>query len=827
MKKQNNSKEGKDIKADSIHESHVLEEYCLTAMHLALGKRLVNATSYDKYKSLALAIKYELIDKHLATEVKYKKHNLKKVYYLSMEFLMGRSMQNAADNLGIEKTASESIRKTGIELEDVYEQEFDAGLGNGGLGRLAACFLDSMATMNIPGYGYGIRYEYGMFNQAIKDGWQVEYPDNWLFRGNPWEVQRLDKMVKVKFYGHTESIVGEEGQLKTEWVDTDDILAVPYENLIPGYDTDTVNLLTLWSAKSTEQFNLDYFNQGNYVKALSQKDADETISKVLYPRDDIESGKELRLKQQYFFVSASIQQIVNSFLEKNDNFEQFSNKVAIQLNDTHPTVAIPELMRLLLDEYGLDWEKAWNITTNTFAYTNHTLLPEALEKWSVGLFETLLPRLLEIIYEINKRFMDEVREIYPNDTLKLQNLSIIEEGDVKSIRMAYLAIVGSHSINGVAKLHSELLKNNLLPDFYELWPRKFNNKTNGVTQRRWLKQSNPKLSGLITETIGDGWIKDLYQLKKLGKSARDKSFQQAWKDVKKSNKLVFTDYLNKNFGFNVNPDSMFDIQVKRLHEYKRQLLNVLHVVALYNKIKNNPKGNYTPRTVMIGGKAAPSYQIAKLIIKLINDVAEVINKDPQTSDYLKLFFLPNYRVSLAERIFPASDLSEQISTAGKEASGTGNMKFSLNGALTIGTLDGANIEIKDAVGDDNIFIFGLTADEVMNYKAQGYNPWDYYNSNEELKQVLDMISNGFFSPDDNDRFKPLVYDSLLNGGDQYMLLADFDGYLKSQDEVSKCYSKENEWTEKSIINVANMGYFSSDRTIAAYAKEIWNLKYKV
>jgi len=551
------------------------------------------------------------------------------------------------------------------------------------------------------------------------------------------------------------------------------------------------------------------------------------VGKVLYPRDDICSGKELRLKQQYFFVSASIQQIIKSFLEKNDKFEQFSDKVAIQLNDTHPTVAIPELMRILLDKYDLDWETAWGITTNTFAYTNHTLLPEALEKWSVDLFRKLLPRLLDIIYEINKRFLDEVREIYPNDTQKLQSLSIIEEGDVKSIRMAYLAIVGSHSINGVAMLHSQLLKDNLLPDFYELWPEKFSNKTNGITQRRWLKQSNPKLSELITETIGDGWVKDLYQLKKLEKYSKEKSFQQAWREVKKSNKLIFTDFLKGNFGFEINPNSMFDVQVKRLHEYKRQLLNILHVVTLYKKIKENPNGNYTPRTVMIGGKAAPSYQIAKLIIKLINDIADVINNDSQTSDYLKLFFLPNYRVSLAERIFPASDLSEQISTAGKEASGTGNMKFSLNGALTIGTLDGANIEIKDAVGDDNIFIFGLTANEVMIRKAQGYNPWDYYNSNGELKQVLDMISDGFFSPDDNDRFKPLINDTLLNGGDQYMLLADFDSYLKCQKRVAECYAQEDIWTEKSIINVANMGYFSSDRTIAEYANEIWNVKYRI
>ncbi len=824
MKRADNNKCNGDVK-DTIHQAHILERYCVHAMHIALGKRLTNATSYDKYQSLALAIKSELAEKCLATEEYHKKHKLKKVYYLSLEFLMGRSMQNAADNLGVEEVAKESVRKVGIELEDAYEQEFDAGLGNGGLGRLAACFLDSMATMNIPGQGYGIRYEYGIFNQGIKDGWQIESPDCWLFRGNPWETQRLDQMVQVKFYGRTKSYLDKEGRLKTEWIDTKDIMAVPYDNFIPGYDTETVNKLVLWSAKSTEQFNLDYFNQGDYIKALEQKDADETISKVLYPRDDISSGKELRLKQQYFFVSASIQQIVNSFVEEYDDFDKFPDKVAIQLNDTHPTVAIPELMRILLDNYGMDWEKAWRITKNTFAYTNHTLLPEALEKWSVELFRKLLPRVLEIIFEINQRFLDEVRELYPGDDEKVRSLSIIEEGGDKNIRMAYLAIVGSHSVNGVAKLHSKLLKENLLPNFYELWPGKFNNKTNGITQRRWLKQSNPNLSDLITDKIGKGWIKDLNELRKLEKFADDKKFQKAWDDVKRSNKLKFSKYLKDNFDFDVNPDSLFDIQVKRLHEYKRQLLNVLHVIHLYNKIKDNPEGNHVPRTVMIGGKAAPSYQIAKLIIKLINDVAEIINNDPDTSDYLKLFFLPNYRVSFAEKIFPASDLSEQISTAGKEASGTGNMKFSLNGALTIGTLDGANIEIKDAVRDENIFIFGLTADEVMQKKTDGYNPWDYYNSNSDLKRVLDMISDGTFSPDDNDRFKPLVLDSLLNGGDQYMLLADFDSYIKAQEEVSKCYQNQDAWIKKSIINVANMGYFSSDRTIAEYADEIWNVKY--
>lgn len=811
---------------ENIHDVNSLEDYCIHALHLAVGKRLKNATGYDKYQSLAIAIKSELVNKHLKTEEIYNKNNVKRVYYLSLEFLMGRSMQNAADNLNLEDAARKGIKDFGMELEEIYAQECDAGLGNGGLGRLAACFLDSMATMNIPGYGYGIRYEYGIFNQKIENGWQVELPDNWMFKGNPWEIQRADKIVTVKFHGKTRSYTDDMGKNRTEWIDTDDILAVPYENFIPGYDTDTVNLLTLWSAKSTDQFNLDYFNNGDYVGSVKRKDSDETISKVLYPRDDYFAGKELRLKQQYFFVSASIQQIIKSYLDDNSDFEEFADKIAIQLNDTHPTVAIPELMRLFIDEYDVEWDKAWDITTRTFAYTNHTLLPEALEKWDVNLFESLLPRLLEIIYEINSRHLDEVRKLYPGNDQKLGALSIIEEGDNKSIRMAYLAIVGSHSINGVAKLHSLLLKENLLPDFYELWPEKFNNKTNGVTQRRWLKQSNPALSKLITDTIGNKWIKDLFELKNLEEHSKDKSFQDEWKKIKNTNKVDFANYLNDKFGFEINPLSMFDVQVKRLHEYKRQLLNVLHVIYRYMKMKDNPNKEYIPRTVMIGGKAAPSYQIAKLIIKLINDVAAVINNDPDTSDSLKLFFLPNYCVSLGERIFPASDLSEQISTAGKEASGTGNMKFSLNGALTIGTLDGANIEIKDAVGEENIFIFGLTAQEVMNQQAQGYNPWDYYNSNSDLKQALDLVANGFFSPDDRNRYKTLIFDTLLNGGDQYMLMADFNSYVVAQNSVDECYGKQDAWNEKSIINVANMGYFSSDRTISEYAKEIWNIKYK-
>jgi len=796
----------------------------IDALHHVVGRSLDRASNCDKFESLATAVRSELIDKWLETEKRYRAQGVKRVYYLSLEFLMGRELLNSLSSLKIEEEAAAALHDLGVRLEEIYDEEHHAALGNGGLGRLAACFLDSMATLDIPGYGFGIRYQYGMFNQEIKDGWQVEKPDNWLFRGNPWIICRDHRTVRVKFGGRTQTTTGKDGKYKVEWIDTDDVLAVPYALLIPGYDTETVNMLTLWSAKATEEFNLNYFNSGDYIEAVREKDMVETISMVLYPNDNLYCGRALRLKQQYFFVAASIHEVVSYFLEECDDLRKLPEKAAIQLNDTHPAIAVAELMRVLVDEQSLEWDDAWAVATKVFAYTNHTLMPESLERWSVDLYSKLLPRLLEIIYEINFRFLHQVNIFFEGDQDKIRSMSLIEDSpDGKYIRMAYLAIVGSHSVNGVAGLHSELIKSRLFRDFYQMWPEKFNNKTNGITQRRWLKQANPALAKLVTEAVGDGWVKDLYQLKKLEKSAKDAAFRSKWMAIKAENKRQFAQFVAQEYGFTVDPATMFDFQVKRIHEYKRQLLNVLGLAARYLRIKANPNGDFVPRTVFFGGKAAPGYSTAKLIIKLINDVASLVNNDPKTNHLLKAYFLPNYRVTVAERIFPASDLSEQISTAGTEASGTGNMKFALNGALTIGTLDGANIEIKDAVGDDNIFIFGLKANEVADLKASGYRPRDYYNADPELKHVVDLLDRGFFSPDDANRFKPLVR-GLLDGGDNFLLLADFASYMECQDYVDKCYRDQTLWTKKSINNVANMGFFSSDRTIREYARDVWGIK---
>ncbi len=801
---------------------HTVAQSCMDSLHHAVGKRLEYATQYDKYQSLCYALRDVMLDRWHATHAKYVKTNQKKVYYLSLEFLIGRALQNVVDNLGAEQLISEGVKYLGTELEELYELGKDAGLGNGGLGRLAACFLDSMATMDIAGIGFGIRYHYGMFNQDIVDGYQVEKPDNWLLEGYPWEILRYDKAVKVHFYGKTTASFDENMKYSVKLVDTEDVLAVPYYTFVPGYGTTTVNSLILWAARPTSDFNLNYFNEGDYFKAVEKKDEWELISKVLYPNDNFEAGKELRLKQEYFFVSASLQTIIKKYLSQNDSLDNLNEKIAIQLNDTHPAVSIAEMMRLLVDEYGMNWDIAWNLTTKIFAYTNHTLMPEALEKWSVSLFSILLPRVLEIIYEINRRFVDKLKNEYHFEDSLIRDMSIIEEGEEKMVRMSYLAIVGSHSVNGVAKLHSKLLAENLFVNFYKIWPEKFNNKTNGITQRRWLDQSNKGLSNLITKTIGDSWKKDLFQLKKLEPLVKDKNFISNWREVKLQNKKNLSNYLASEYNFKVDPNTMFDMQVKRIHEYKRQLLNVMGVVHRYIVLKEHPKTDLAPRTVMIGGKAAPGYFMAKLIIKLINDVGNKINQDPNTSDKLKLFFLPNYRVSFAEKIFPASELSQQISTAGTEASGTGNMKFSLNGALTIGTLDGANIEIMDAVGRENFFLFGMTEEEVSALKSNGYHPYDFYISNPAIKRVIDLIGGGFFSNGDHTRYKPII-DSLL-GNDNYMLLADFDNYIIANEEVDQVYKKDDIWTRKSVINVANMGYFSSDRTISEYASEIWGLK---
>jgi starch phosphorylase len=795
---------------------------CLFALRLALGKEPSNASAYDKYQALALAVRSRLMEDWLRTEQRVRERGAKRVHYLSLEFLMGRALQNAVLNLEIEEPARMMMRQLGMVLEQVYEEEHDAGLGNGGLGRLAACFLDSLATLGIPACGHGIRYEYGIFNQVIQDGRQVEQPDYWLFRGNPWETPRPEGIRRVRFYGRTRAFTDAEGAYRVEWLDTDDVLALPYETLVPGYRNGAANPLILWSAKSDEEFNFDYFNHGDYIRAVEQRNSDETISKVLYPNDSTSVGKELRLKQQYFFVSAALQRILDEFLRQHGDLALLPDKAAIHLNDTHPAVAVAELMRLLLDEHGLGWEAAWDLSSRTLAYTNHTLMPEALEQWEVGLFGRLLPRHLEIVYEINRRFLDEVAARFPGDPDRARRMSLIAEDGPKRIRMAHLAVVGSHSVNGVAALHTELLKRHLFRDFAEMWPERFNNKTNGVTQRRWLHQANPALSRLVTEAIGDRWLADLDDLRRLAPRADDASFRETWLALKYGNKAVLAQHIRQALGVEVDPQSLFDVHVKRIHEYKRQLLNLLRVVATWLKMKDSPGRDWVPRTVILGGKAAPGYFMAKLVIKLCHDVARVVNADESLGGRLKLVFLPNYGVSLAERIFPASDLSEQISTAGTEASGTGNMKFALNGALTIGTLDGANVEIRDAVGPGNIFIFGLTETEVSAAKASGYDPRHLYGADPSIRRVVDLLASGFFSPDEPHRFRPIV-DSLLNG-DPYMVLADLASYLAAHERAETLYRHPDSWAAASIRNVACMGFFSSDRTIRQYAEEIWGAR---
>ncbi len=794
------------------------------AQHLesSLAKDAYSATMLDIYKSLAYTVRDRMVERWIDTQQSYYDNDVKRVYYLSMEFLMGRTLGNSLINLNLHDDVVRACLDLGYELEELREIEWDAGLGNGGLGRLAACFLDSMATMELPAYGYGIRYEYGIFSQKIKDGYQVEAPDNWLRYENPWEIPRPEYLYPVLFYGRVHQYTDAYGKLCHEWVDTQDVMAMAYDTPIPGYRNNTVNNLRLWAAKSTREFDFSYFNEGDYIKAVESKRQSELISKVLYPNDDKFEGKELRLKQEYFFVSATLQDVMRRYKKSHQEFHKLSDKVAIQLNDTHPAIAIPELMRILIDIEQLDWNKAWAITAKTFGYTNHTILPEALEKWSVSLMERVLPRHIQIIYEINHRFLGEVAYRFPGSAEHQQNMSLIEEGKERKVCMAHLAIVGSHSINGVAALHTELLKSQVFRHFYEMYPERFCNVTNGITQRRWLLKCNPELSQLITQNIGDGWVRNLQELKKLIPFAEDKCFRDEWKNIKLSNKLRLAENILHDSTLAINVSAMFDCQVKRIHEYKRQLLNILHVIYLYNKIRANPAAEYTPRAIIIGGKAAPGYAMAKLVIKLITSVADVVNNDPVIGGRLRVFFLANYRVSLAEKIIPAADLSEQISTAGTEASGTGNMKFALNGALTIGTLDGANIEIKNEVGDDNIFIFGMTVEEIKQLKSKGYSPYDYYQKNPELKEVIDMIGYGHFSPRHPHVFRPIV-DSLLYQGDQYFLLADFASYMSCQERVSRLYSDYEEWTRKSILNVAKIGIFSSDRSIQEYAQKVWGV----
>ncbi|HOS38703.1 MAG TPA: glycogen/starch/alpha-glucan phosphorylase [Spirochaetota bacterium] len=810
-----NEFQGTDVESLQVSFVNHLEYSC--------AKDEFSATKHDCYTSTALMTRDRLIERWIETQQSYYAADAKRVYYLSLEFLMGRTLGNSLINLGLYDNAHRALVDLGHDLEELREIEWDAGLGNGGLGRLAACFMDSMATLELPAYGYGIRYEYGIFFQSIVDGYQVETPDNWLRYGNPWEFPRAEYLYPVRFYGTVGHHADPSGAQRFEWTDGQMVMAMAYDTPIPGYNNNTVNNIRLWSAKSTREFNLEYFNHGDYEKAVSDQANSETISKVLYPKDESFKGKELRLKQEYFFVSATLQDIIRRYKKIHDSFDAFPDKVAIQLNDTHPAIAIAELMRILMDDEGMGWEAAWDITVKTFAYTNHTVLPEALEKWPVGLVESVLPRHIMIIYEINRRFLEEIAARYPGDMNRLHRMSIIEEGAVKNVRMANLAIVGSHSVNGVAALHTEIIKNNIFRDFFEYWPHKFNNKTNGITQRRWLKLCNPGLAGLITEAIGAGWTTDLFELKKLEPLAGDAAFQAQWAAAKRVNKERLAEYIMRKNGVRVTVDSIFDCHIKRLHEYKRQLLKVMHVVALYNRIKANPSAAITPRTVLFAGKSAPGYYMSKLIIKLINSVADVVNNDPDVAGRLTVLFLVNYCVSNAEKIIPAADLSEQISTAGYEASGTGNMKFALNGALTVGTLDGANVEIMEEVGSENIYIFGLTADQVVSTRITGYNPWDYYHRNPELKRVVDMIGGGAFSPGQPGLFAPIV-DSLLAQGDHYLLMADFESYLNCQDRVARDYLDRPGWVRKSILNAARIGKFSSDRTIKEYADEIWNAK---
>ena len=798
-------------------------EAFLKRVKLTVAKNLEDCTKHDLYLALAYAVRDVQVGNWIKTQEKQKKSKAKKVYYLSLEFLMGRTLGNSLINSGLHEKAAAALDELGIELSDLLEEEHDAGLGNGGLGRLAACFLDSMATLDLPAYGSGIRYDYGIFKQAIQNGYQIEEPDNWLRLGNPWEVCRTERKKVIRFHGKSVTYRDNAGKLWHSWVDTEDVVAMPYDTPIPGYGTETVNSLRLWSAKSQTGFNLEEFNKGDYISANLNLSLNENISKVLYPNDTNHSGKELRLKQQYFLASASIQDIISDLKDLKINLKDMHKYIAVQLNDTHPAIAIPELMRILMDEEGIVWEEAWKTTSKVFAYTNHTLLSEALEKWQVSLIESLLPRHMEIIYEINYHFLRHVANMYPGNNAKMSALSIIEEGSEKMVRMAYLAIVGSHSVNGVAALHTELLKHGLVKDFYEFSPEKFNNKTNGITPRRWLKMCNPELSELITNKIGDHWVKHLDDLEKIEKFSKNSQFCKKWRDIKQIKKNQLIKYINRQFDVKINPHSIFDIQIKRLHEYKRQFMNILHCISIYNDLKENPDLDISPRTVIFAGKAAPGYYIAKQIIKLINSVSNVVNNDEEINDKLKVIFMPNYSVSMAEVLIPAADLSEQISTAGKEASGTGNMKFSLNGALTVGTLDGANVEIKDCVGDDNIYIFGNTVDQVDELNRNGYNPHSYMPHGSRLRKVIDLIESGFFCPEDHHLFRPLT-DLITCYGDQYMIAADFDSYCDIQERISEDYKDQKSWTEKSIINVANMGMFSSDRTIKQYADEIWGIK---
>ncbi|CAG1020479.1 glycogen phosphorylase [Patescibacteria group bacterium] len=808
-----------------MEKDDFIEDFRQYYVHL-LGRDEYSSSPVYAGEALSMAIRDRLMERWKATLKAYRERDCRQAFYISMEFLMGRALSNAMLNLGVIDTVTEAMYDLGIEIEELIACEQDAGLGNGGLGRLAACFIDSCATLQLPVTGYGLRYEYGMFTQSIVNGEQVEKPDHWLRHGNVWELERLEITYRIKFGGRVEDHVDENGRQRFCWVGTNDVLATPYDTPIPGYQNGTVNTLRLWKAVATEEFDLDEFHAGDYAEAVAAKIAAENITMVLYPNDNSENGKELRLRQQYFLASASLQDVLANWISVHGrDFKQFAEKNCFQLNDTHPSIAIPELMRLLMDIHGLTWNEAWKITRSTMAYTNHTLLPEALEKWSVVLMERLLPRLMEIIFSINARFLSEIAMRWPGNGEYLQRMSIIEEGDVQMVRMAHLAIAGSFSINGVAKLHTQLLQQGLFKDFYDLSPSKFNNKTNGVTPRRWLAGCNPELAELISEAIGDDWVTDLSQLKKIEPFADDAGFRQHWREIRHDAKEHLINYKRERyeeFDLHLTADALFDVQVKRIHEYKRQTLNVLHVIHLYDRIKRGDTKNWVPRCVLIGGKAAPGYAMAKKIIKFINNVAHVINQDPDTDGKLNLLFFPDYRVSAMEQICTAADLSEQISTAGKEASGTGNMKLMMNGAITIGTLDGANIEIREEVGDDNFFLFGLTEEQIA-AKREHYDPLSMITMDEDLQRVMHLIESGLFN-----QFEPHIFDELIasikSPHDPWMTIADFRSYIDAQHRVEDAYRDKEHWTRMSIINCANSGRFSTDRTISEYNQDIWKLE---
>ncbi|MBY0357191.1 MAG: glycogen/starch/alpha-glucan phosphorylase [Candidatus Obscuribacterales bacterium] len=797
-----------------------LRRAILDNLYYIQGKFPAIATKHDMYMAVAYTVRDRLVRKWINTVETDMLKDVRVVCYLSAEFLIGPQLANNLVSMGLLQNIREAVASLGQDLDELIDLEEEPGLGNGGLGRLAACYLDSLATLDIPSIGYGLRYEFGIFDQEIRDGWQVEKTDKWLRLGYPWEIARREAAVTVQIGGHTESYIDEDGSYRVRWVPARYINGVPYDTPVVGYNTNTANTLRLWCAEAPESFNFHAFDSGDYIGAVSDKVFSENISKVLYPNDNTLQGKQLRLEQQYFFVACSLQDIIRLHFREGDTLDNLHEKFSLQLNDTHPSVAVAELMRLLVDEYKMDWDKAWSITSKTFAYTNHTLLPEALEKWPVDLFKSILPRHMEIIYEINKRFLEDVKKRFPDDPALLSRLSLIDESGPRYVRMAHLACVGSYAVNGVAALHSELLKTSLLSDFNKIWPGKIINVTNGVTPRRFMVVSNPELSDLITEKIGNGWISDLSQLHQLESFIEDKEFISAWQKIKLDEKTRLAAHIHKATGIGVDPTSLFDIQSKRIHEYKRQHLNVLHIISLYNKIKKNPKQKITPRTFIFAGKAAPGYFMAKLIIKLINSVAAVVNDDHDVAGRIKVVFVPDFNVRLGQRIYPAADLSEQISTAGKEASGTGNMKFALNGSLTIGTLDGANVEMLEEIGADDFFLFGLTVEQVTALKKSGYKPYDYYAANADLKEAVDLIANGHFSPEDHDLFAPLI-DSLMQH-DEYLLFADFAAYAACQEKAAKAYLDEKNWAKMSVRNVARMGKFSSDRSIREYCNLIWH-----